>query len=67
MAGQFGCDIVFDQQRFWQEKIWQMNRSAKSLVIVTTNLDGFSLANHCMMIHQICQTFPQYSTLLRTT
>ena len=27
------------------EKVWQMNRSAKGLLIVTTTLDGFSLAN----------------------
>ena len=27
------------------EKSWQMNRSAKCLLIVTTTLDGFSLAN----------------------
>ena len=30
----------------WQKKVWQMNRSAKGLLIVTTNLDGFSLVNH---------------------
>ena len=27
------------------EKVWQMNRSPKGLLIVTTNFDGFSLAN----------------------
>ena len=27
-------------------KFWQMNRSAKRLLTVITNLDGFSLANH---------------------
>ena len=27
------------------EKVWQMNRSVKGLLIVTTTLDGFSLAN----------------------
>ena len=27
------------------EKVWRMNRSAKWLLIVTTTLDGFSLAN----------------------
>ena len=26
-------------------KVWQMNRSAKGLLIVTAYLDGFSLAN----------------------
>ena len=30
----------------WQKKVWQINRSAKSLIIVSTNQDGFSLANH---------------------
>ena len=29
----------------WQ-KVWQVNRSAKNLLIVTSNLDGFSLVNH---------------------
>ena len=29
----------------WWKKVWQMNRSAKGLSMVTTNLDGFSLAN----------------------
>ena len=28
------------------EQVWRMNRSAKGLLIVTTILDGFSLANH---------------------
>ena len=27
-------------------KVWQSNRSSKRLIIVSTNLDGFSLANH---------------------
>ena len=27
------------------KKVWQMNRSAKVLLIVTTNLDDFSLIN----------------------
>ena len=30
----------------WQKKVWRMNRLAKGLLIVTTNLDGFSLVNH---------------------
>ena len=29
----------------WQKKAWRMNRSAKSLLIVSTNLNSFSLAN----------------------
>ena len=44
--------------------VWQMNRSAKELLIVTTNLDGFSLAN-CRRFAKFyklstCQTFPLY-------
>ena len=27
-------------------KVWQINGSANGLFIVSTNLDGFSLANH---------------------
>ena len=30
----------------WQKKVWWMNRSANRLLIVSTNLDGSSLANH---------------------
>ena len=30
----------------WQKKVWQINRSAKRLLIISTYLDGFSLANH---------------------
>ena len=30
----------------WRKKVWRMNRSAKELFIETTNLDGYSLANH---------------------
>ena len=29
----------------WRKKVWRINRSAKGLSMVTTNLDGFSLAN----------------------
>ena len=32
------------ETRFWQN-IWQMNRSAKRLLIVSTILDDFSLVN----------------------
>ena len=28
----------------WRKKVWQINRLAKGLSMVTTNLDGFSLA-----------------------
>ena len=30
----------------WWKKVWQINRSANRLFIVSINLDGFSLANH---------------------
>ena len=29
-----------------EKKVWLIDRSAKRLFIVSTNLDGFSLANH---------------------
>ena len=30
----------------WRKKVWRINRSANRLLIVSTTLDGFSLANH---------------------
>ena len=30
----------------WQKIFWQINRSANRLLIVSANLDGFSLMNH---------------------
>ena len=36
---------MFGEFKCLAEKVWQMNRSAKRLLIVTTNLDGFSFAN----------------------
>ena len=43
---------------------WRMNRSAKRLVIVRTNLDGFSLANHQHLTKlSPCQTFLLYGIL----
>ena len=30
----------------WRKKVWRINRSANKLLIISTNLDGFSLANH---------------------
>ena len=32
--------------KVWQKKVWQINRLANRLSIVSTKLDGFSLANH---------------------
>ena len=45
------------------KKVWQMNRSAKGLLMVTTNLDGFSLAN-CRRFTKLStrQTFPLYGS-----
>ena len=31
---------------FEERKVRQINRSAKSLLIISTSLDGFSLVNH---------------------
>ena len=36
---------MFGEFKCLAEKVWQMNRLAKRLLIVTTNLDGFSFAN----------------------
>ena len=42
-----------------------MNRSAKGLSIVTTNMDGFSLANRRRFAKLLtCQTFPVYGNPL---
>ena len=38
----------------WQKKFWQINRSANRLLIVSINLDGFSLVNH----RQFAKLFP---------
>ena len=51
----------------WWEKVWRMNRSAKGLSMVTTNLDGFSLAN-CRRFAKFTklsprQTFPLYGNV----
>ena len=48
IPGKFGNNNVWQKwmDKHFSEKVWQMNRSAKRLLIVTTNLDGFSLANH---------------------
>ena len=48
----------------WWKKVWQMNRSAKGLSMVITNLDGFSLANRRRLAKfaklSPHQTFPLY-------
>ena len=49
------------------EKVWQMNRLAKGLLIVITNLDGFSLANRRRFATKLSthQTFypPNFPTI----
>ena len=32
--------------RIWWKKVWRINRSANRLLIVSSNLDDYSLANH---------------------
>jgi len=44
LAGQkFGEFTHFEQLA---EKVWQMNRFSQKVIIVSRNLDGFSLVNH---------------------
>ena len=53
----------------WWKKIWRINRSANRLLIVSTNLDGFSLANHGRFTKfanvSPHQSFPPYSIGLK--
>ena len=50
--------------RIWWEKVWQMKRSSKELLIAPTTLDSFSLVNHrSEMVHQIRQTFLLYGNI----
>ena len=50
----------------WQKKVWRINRSANRLLIISTNLDDFSLANHGQFAKYTdvspSQSFPPYST-----
>ena len=52
----------------WRKKVWRMNRSAKGLSMVTTNLDGFSLANRRQFAKfaklSPCQAFPLYGSAI---
>ena len=51
----------------WQKKVWRMNGSAKGLLMITTNLDGFSLVNRRRFAKltklSTCQTFLLYGIL----
>ena len=43
IVGKFGELTLFEPLA---KEIWRINRSANRIFIVSTNLDGFSLANH---------------------
>ena len=48
----------------WQKKVLQINRSSNRLLIVITNLDSFSLANHGLFAKfSPRQTFPLHGNL----
>ena len=56
------------------KKVWQINRSAKRLLILSTNLNDFnliSLANHRQFVKftklSLHQTLPLYSSSLNNT
>ena len=44
ITGKFGQEVL--QIYFSAKNVWQINRAAKRLLVISTNLDYFSLANH---------------------
>ena len=70
IVGKFGrkclANLLFSS--VWWKKVWQMNRSAKGLSMITINLDDFSLANRRRFAKfakvSPCQTFPLYGMFL---
>ena len=54
----------------WRKKVWQINRSANRLLIISTNLDGFSLVNHRQFTKfanvSPCQSFLPYGIYVPT-
>ena len=46
--GKFGGHKVWqiDFSSTWRKKVWRINSSTNRLLIVSANLDGFSLTNH---------------------
>ena len=42
-GGKFG-ELTLSEP--WRKKVWRINTSVNRLLIVITNLDGFTLANH---------------------
>ena len=53
----------------WWKKVWRINRSANRLSILSTKLDGFSLANDVQFTKfaklSPCQTFLLYSIMFQ--
>ena len=53
----------------WWQKVWRINRSVNRLLITSTNLDGFSLANRGRIAKftkpSPHQTFPLYNIVFR--
>ena len=69
IAGKFGEGEGGDFGKFtllsvWWRKVWWMNRLSHKVIIITTGLDGFSLANHWRLTKftklSPHQTFPLY-------
>ena len=69
IAGGFGRERFdeFKPFEYLVKRIYQINRSIQSLLIVSTNLDGFSLTNHRRFTKlpnlSLCQTFPVNNTV----
>ena len=55
----------------WRKKVWRINRSANRLLIESTTLNDFSLANHGRFIKfiklSLHQTFPLYGIFWRVS
>jgi len=47
IAGKLGRQKFGEFTHFehWRRKVWQMNKFSQNIIIVSRNLDGFSLAN----------------------
>ena len=43
IAGKFG---KFTVMSVWRGKVWRMDRFSHKVILISKNLDGFSLANH---------------------
>ena len=61
----YGMEGKSGRGEIWQidfvSSILQINRTANRLLIISTNLDGFSLVNHGRFANvSPCQSFPPY-------